>query len=148
MERKNRPVPFELIQNEELNPRHFYAVYAFENAETRQPQITQLVHKAWQMGYPVRYWWLSEVADLNGNQDRLIIGVHHPSEAIDAGLELCAALADEHGSFWDSWDRVDAREYTAFGLPVEDIATISKPDETPLFPDSKSSTIGGDDDGL
>ena len=86
MERKNRPVPFELIQNEELNPRHFYAVYVFENAETRQPQVTQLVHKAWQMDYPVRYWWLSEVADLNGNQDKLNICVHHSSKSEDAGL--------------------------------------------------------------
>lgn len=133
MDKEHRRGQFELRQNEELHPHHFYAVYVFENAEVCKPQITQLVYEAWQMGYPVRYWWLSEVAELDGNQDKLLIGVHHPSQAEDAGLGLFTALASEDGFFCASWDRVDVREYTAFGLPVEDIATITKPDETPLF---------------
>ncbi len=141
MERRGRQSPSNLIENEELSPRHFYAVYEFENAEVYQPQITQVVHKAWDMGYPVRYWWLSEVAELEENPDKLIIGVHHPSQAEDAGLDLYMELVKEQGASWDLWDGVDVREYAGFGIPVENMGAINKPNGLPLFPDLRTTTI-------
>jgi hypothetical protein len=66
----------------DLDPRHFYAAYVFDQAHKRQEDITTLVEQAQDLGYPVRYWWLSEAMDLEGCPDRLIVCVHHPSAAI------------------------------------------------------------------
>lgn len=35
---------------------HFYAAYIFDNAETRQADVTAVVTHALQLGYPIRYW--------------------------------------------------------------------------------------------
>ena len=58
---------------ENLDPRHFYAAYVFDDAATRQRDVAVLIHEAQQLGYPVRYWWLSEAMELQGSPDRLIV---------------------------------------------------------------------------
>ncbi len=67
------------LSKENLDPRHFYAAYVFDNAPTRRRDVAVLIHEAQHLGYPARYWWLSEAMELQGSPDRLIVCVHHPS---------------------------------------------------------------------
>jgi len=39
----------------------------FDDAATRQRDVAVLIHEAHQLGYPVRYWWLSEAMELQGS---------------------------------------------------------------------------------
>ena len=90
---------------EHLDPHHFYAAYAFDNATSRRRDVAVLLHEAQRLSYPVRYWWLSEAMDLQDAPDRLIVCVHHPSLAEDAGMDLYSALskiAQKHEVAWDS----------------------------------------------
>jgi hypothetical protein len=43
---------------------HFYAAYVFDQAETHRVDITTLIDEAQRLGYPVRYWWLSQAMDI------------------------------------------------------------------------------------
>jgi len=47
------------VSREDLDPRHFYAAYVFDQAHERKDDIKTLVEQAQQLGYPIRYWWLS-----------------------------------------------------------------------------------------
>jgi hypothetical protein len=67
---------------------HFYAAYVFDQAETHKGDITTLIDEAQRLGYPVRYWWLSQAIDIQNIPDRLIVCVHHPSKDENAGMDL------------------------------------------------------------
>ena len=118
---------------ENLDPRHFYAAYVFDQAETRNRDIAVLMEQAQRLGYPVRYWWLSDAMELQGCPDRLIMCVHHPSAAEDAGMDLYETLK-EHQATWDDLEAAAVDEYQYLGKPIEGPADIRWPDRTSLFP--------------
>lgn len=96
--------------HEDLDPRHFYAAYVFDQAHERQDDIATLIERAQHLGYPVRYWWLSEAMALQGYPDRLIVCVHHPSSDSDAGMDLYETLK-EHQVTWDELEAAAVGEY-------------------------------------
>ncbi|MBN1814477.1 MAG: hypothetical protein JXA14_21735 [Anaerolineae bacterium] len=118
---------------EDLNPRHFYAAYVFHKAHERQSDVAALVEQARELGYPVRYWWLSEAMHLGGGSDRLIVCVHHPSWDADAGMDLYNALRRQ-GVDWNALEAAAFSEYLCLGKPIKGPKAICKPDRTPLFP--------------
>ena len=121
------------ISSEEiLDPSHFYAAYVFDWADTRAHDIKPLIWHAQQHGYPVRCWWLSQVMNLQGSPDRLIICVHHPSSTENAGLDLYDNLMKEHIT-WDDLDAAAMEEYCTFGKPVFELEDICLPGGQPLF---------------
>ena len=119
--------------HEDLDPRHFYAAYVFDQAHERQDDIATLLEQAQHLGYPVRYWWLSEAMALQGHPDRLIVCVHHSSGAEDAGMDLYEAL-EERQVTWDGLEAAAVDEYRLLGKPVEGLEVICRRDGTPLFP--------------
>jgi hypothetical protein len=122
-----------LEPDEVLDPRHFYAAYIFNQAHEREDDIATLIEQAQQLGYPVRYWWLSEVMELREHPDRLIVCAHHPSSTGDTGMDLYETLK-EHQIIWDELEAAAVDEYCVLGKPIEGLEVISKPDGTPLFP--------------
>jgi hypothetical protein len=118
---------------ENLDPRHFYAAYVFDQAHQRQDDIATLVEQAQRLSYPVRFWWLSDAMQLHGHPDRLIVCAHHPSSAEDAGMDLYQALKERQVT-WDDLEAAAVAEYCHFGDPIKDPEAIYKPDGTPLFP--------------
>ena len=126
---------------ETLDARHFYAAYAFDNAATRRRDITVLMYAAQRLGYPVRYWWLSEAMELQDSPDRLIMCVHHPSLGEDAGVDLYGVLsqaAQKHKVRWDNLEAAHVDEYRRFGKIAVSPDSISEPDGTPLFPEPET----------
>jgi len=121
------------LSGENLDPRHFYAAYVFDQAETRKQDIVTLIEHARRLNYPVRYWWLSDAMELRGYPDRLIMCVHHPSAAEDAGMDLYETLK-EHQASWDDLEAAAVDEYQYLGKPIEGPADIHWPDRTSLFP--------------
>jgi len=121
------------LPQENLNPRHFYAAYVFDQAYERQDDVVTLIEQAQHLGYPVRYWWLSEVIELQNHADRLIVCVHHPSSSSDAGMDLYEVLK-EHEVTWNDLEAAAVGEYCLFGKPIKDPETIHWPDRIPLFP--------------
>src|SRR5512135_3233307 len=90
--------------HEDLSPHHFYAAYVFDDAGTCRRDVAVLLHEAQRLSYPVRYWWLSEAMDPQDAPDRLIVCVHHPSSAEDAGMDLyttMSRIAQKHKVAWD-----------------------------------------------
>jgi hypothetical protein len=71
--------------------------------------------------------------ELQGNPDRLIVCVLHPSPARDTGMDLYEALA-EHQVTWDGLEAAAVDEYRTLGKPTEGPEVIYRPDGTPLFP--------------
>lgn len=120
-------------QEEHLDPHDFYAAYVFDQAHERNGDVATLIEQAQGLGYPVRYWWLSDTMDLCGHPNRLIVCVHHPSMDEDAGLDLYEALKDQQVS-WDALEAAAVGEYRLFGNPVEAPESIRRPKGTPLFP--------------
>src|SRR5262245_8004609 len=93
------PGSSEQSQPETLDSLHFYAAYVFDDAPTRRRDIAVLMHEAQHLGYPVRYWWMSEAMEPQDSPDRLIMCVHHPSLGEDAGMDLyekLSRLAQKH----------------------------------------------------
>jgi hypothetical protein len=124
----------ELEQMEkDLDPRHFYAAYIFDQAHERREDIATVIEQAQQLGYPARYWWLSQAVELEGGPDRLSVCVHHPSSAEDAGMDLYEAL-EERQVTWDGLEAAVVDEYRLLGRPVEGLEGIYGRDGTPLFP--------------
>ena len=119
--------------DEEIDPRHFYAAYVFDQAHERREDIDTLMEQAQQLGYSMRYWWLSQAVELRGQPDRLIVCVHHPSSASDAGMDLYEVLA-RHEITWDDLEAAAVEEYRLLGKPIESLEVIHKPDGVPLFP--------------
>jgi len=126
------PEPGRSLQPEILDPRHFYAAYVFDEAETRKYHIAAVVGEAQRLGYPVRYWWLSEAMELQDSPDRLIICVHHPAYGENAGMDLFEALTQQR-IVWDEMDAAVVEEYGQLGKPLQDTSGIYTPDKTPLF---------------
>jgi len=117
---------------EYLAPNHFYAAYVFDDAETRKYHAAAVIEEAQRLGYPVRYWWLSEAMELEGHYDRLIVCVHHPSNDENAGMDLYEALRRQHIS-WGELDKAAVEEYALLGRPIKGLDGIVKPNGTPLF---------------
>jgi len=124
-----------------LDPRHFYAAYVFDQAHQRQGDVATLVAQAQQSGYPARYWWLSEAMELRGHADRLIVCVHHPSSAADAGMDLYETLKERQVT-WDDLEAAAVGEYRYFGKPIEGLEVICRPDGTQLFPPEAGESLG------
>ena len=121
---------------EVLAPHHFYAAYVFDRAQGRQADVQAVLQHATRLGYPVRYWWLSDAMDLQGSPDRLIVCVHHPSSSEDAGMDLYEFLRAAQVE-WDDLDAAALEEYSGFGRPVDDISEVALPGGNPLFPEGK-----------
>ncbi len=118
---------------EDLNPRHFYAAYIYDEAETHKEDVATLIEQAQELEYPVRFWWLSDAVDLQGFPDRLIVCVHHPSMTEDAGMDLYEALKEKEVS-WHELEAAGVNEYTLLGQPIEELDSIIRPDGSPLYP--------------
>ena len=118
---------------EDLDPRHFYAAYVFSGAVERQRDIAAVITHAWQLGYPVRTWWLSQAMALGGVSDRLIVCVHHASLSEAAGLDLYDVLKEQDVQ-WDFLEAAAMGEYCVYGRTTEDAEAIRRPDGAPLFP--------------
>ncbi len=127
---------------ESLDPRHFYAGYVFDNAETRARQVDAIIREANQLGYPVRYWWLSEAMDIGEAPDRLIVCVHHPAAGENAGMDLYDRLVEQKIS-WDDLDAADVGEYRQFGKPAVNVQAIHTPDGETLFPPALPKAASG-----
>lgn len=121
------------LRREILSPHHFYAAYIFDPAEARKDDVIAIVQEARRLGYPVRYWWLSDAMDLQGDLDRLIVCVHHPSGDENAGTDLHDALTERRIT-WDDLEAAAVDEYRYFSKPIESPEGICKSDGTTLFP--------------
>ena len=102
-----------------LDPRHFYAAYIFDQANEREEDIGAVIKEAKHFGYLVRYWWLSDALELQGFPDRLIVCVHHPSAAEDAGMDLYETLKEKQVS-WNELKAavVDELTYLSRGINI------------------------------
>lgn len=116
-----------------LHPGDFYAAYIFDQAATREANVTQVIAQAQELGYPSRYWWLSQAMDLLGSPDRLIVCVHHPGGSSDPGMDLYQALHDK-GVTWDDLEAAAVDEYMWLGAPIRSLADLIQADGSPLFP--------------
>jgi hypothetical protein len=116
-----------------LRPGDFYAAYIYDQAISREADITRVIGQAQELGYPIRYWWLSQTMDLMGSPDRLIICVHHPGGSSDAGMDLYQALHDG-GVMWDDLEAAAMDEYMWLGVPIQGLSDVAQPDGLPLFP--------------
>lgn len=119
-------------QQENLDPYHFYAAYVFDREIEHHSDVQTLIEQSQELGYPVRYWWLSEAMDLQGSPDRLIVCVHHPSRSADAGLDLYEVLKEEEVT-WDDLDAAALEEYIQLGKPVVDLGDLRLPDGQMLY---------------
>jgi hypothetical protein len=111
---------------------HFYAAYVFDQAETHRTDITTLIDEAQRLGYPARYWWLSQSMDIQNSPDRLIVCIHHPSNDENAGVDLYDALRARQVSY-DELDSAMLDEYLFLGRQVANIEKIQHPDGMQLF---------------
>jgi hypothetical protein len=125
---------------EDLDPRHFYAAYVFDQANERRDDVATLIEQAQQLGYPARYWWLSQAMELEGNPDRLIVCVHHPSIGEDAGMDLYQALGERQVT-WDGLEAAAVDEYRLLGRPIEGPEAICRRDKTQLFPPANGESL-------
>jgi len=131
----------DLEQTEEiLDPRHFYAAYIFDRAHERGDDVASIVEQAQQLGYPARYWWLSQSVQLRDHPDRLIVCVHHPSSDGDAGMDLYETLK-EHKVTWDDLEAAALEEYRLLGKPIEGLDFICRRDGTALFPPATAQKV-------
>ncbi len=64
--------------------------------------------------------------DLQGYSDRLIICVHHPSTAFDAGMDLYDALTEQECR-WDDLEAAALFEYLSYGQPISNTLRIRLP---------------------
>ena len=106
---------------------HFYAAYVFDQAETHRVDISVLIEEAGRLGYPARYWWLSQAMDIQNGSDRLIGCVHHPRNDENAGMDLYDALQARQVSY-DELDAAVVEEYVYLGRRIADLENIDQPD--------------------
>jgi hypothetical protein len=123
-------------KNEILDPHHFYAAYVFDQAEIHQRDFQLLIDNAQGLGYPLRFWWLSDAMDLQGFSDRLIVCVHHPSDSEDAGMDLYNVLK-ETGVSYDDLDAAVVEEYTDYGRQIKTLDDLCYPEGNKVFPGTK-----------
>lgn len=131
---------------ETLDPRHFYAAFIFDKARKRYKDVATVVNDASQFGRPVRYWWLSETMNLAGFPDRLIVCVHHPSAAADAGMDLYKQLKAD-GASWDGLEAAHVDEYRELGKPVAVPDAIYDPEGLLLYPPAEEESRTSFDTG-
>ena len=141
MQKPELPTPQGVVREqavEVIDPSHFYAAYVFDQAETRHDDIATLLEQTQQLGYPVRYWWLSETTELEEDQpDRLFVCMHQPAEDKVAGMDLLGAL-HQHITKPTSWVGLEAsalEEYREFGKAIKKPESIYWPDGMSLFPE-------------
>ena len=127
-------------QPEFLHPGHFYAAYVFDQAHERETDIQILIGEAQRLGYPVRYWWLSDAMELSGFPDRLIVCVHHPSGSEIAGMDLYDKLKEKQVD-WDDLEAAAMDEYSLLGTPVTSLANIRSTYGDRLFPHAVSKDV-------
>jgi hypothetical protein len=77
------------------------------------------------LGYPVRYWWLSQAMDIQSSPDRLIVCVHHPINDENAGMDLYNALQKRQVLFAEL-NAAALEEYMYIGRQVANIKSICK----------------------
>ena len=126
-------IPGELKGSEVLDPHHFYAAYIFDRAIERGHDIETLIEQANKLGYPVRYWLLSEAMGLSVFPDRLIVCVHHPSAADHTGMDLYEMLKGKDIT-WDELEAAAVDEYCYFGKTVMESIGLCFSDGKRLFP--------------
>lgn len=124
-------------QQEILDPHHFYASYVFDKADEHETDIGIILQQAGGLGYPVRYWWLSDAMDLQGTPDRLILCVHHPSRSEDAGMDLYESLSQKAVT-WDDLEAAAVNEYRFLGKPVKVLEDMRSPFGNNLFLQKRS----------
>ena len=78
--------------------------------------------------------------DLQGNSDRLVVCVHHPSMAEDAGMDLYEILK-EHEVAWDGLGAAAVGEYRYLGKPTEGPEVMCRPGGIPLFPSATNEYL-------
>jgi hypothetical protein len=120
-----------------FDPHHFYAAYVFDRVNEREFDIGMVLNRASELGYPVRYWWLSEAMELQGFPDRLIVCVHHSSGSENAGMDVYESLS-EKGASWDDLEAAAVDEYRYLGKPVEELVDLRLPYGNILFPDTRA----------
>jgi hypothetical protein len=119
-------------QIEILHPGDFYAAYILDRASDREPDVTMIIEQSRELGYPVRFWWLSQAMDLQGTSDRLILCVHHSGRNPDTGMDLYRALKDQ-GVTWDDLEAAAMDEYQFLGKTIHHLDEIIRPDGSQLF---------------
>lgn len=137
--------PEDSFKNKEvLNPRHSYLAYIFDQPEEQLENISPLLEKADELGYPVRYWWLSEAMFLDTEEvpDRLIVCVHHPSRDEEAGMDLYTALREKEVQ-WAALEAAAFEEYLTFGKTVSEPAAINQANGRSLFPELQDNKSKG-----
>jgi len=111
----------------------FLAAYIFDEPHDRQTDVGLLVEKAVELGYQVRYWWLSDAVPLWG-PDRLIVCVRHLEDGVDAGMDLYRALK-EAGAMWGELEAAAPHEWELLGREIGAHREICLPGSTwLLFP--------------
>jgi hypothetical protein len=104
----------------------------FDQADSHQADITALIEEAGRLGYPVRYWWLSQAMDIQDSPDQLIVCVHHPANDENAGMDLYDALQARQVSY-DELDAAVVEEYVYLGRRITGLENIGQQDGLPLF---------------
>ena len=94
--------------------------------------IHAIIEEAGNLGYPTRYWWLSQAMDIQGCPDRLIICVHHPTNDENAGMDLYETLKNLQVSY-DELNAAALEEYMCLGRRVARAGDIRKADGTSMF---------------
>ena len=109
----------------------FLAAYIFDEPHGRETDVGLVVEKAVELGYQVRYWWLSDAVPLLGH-DRLIVCVRHPEQGVDAGMDLYRVLK-EAGSTWDELEAAAPHEWEPLGREIGAHREICLPGSTRLL---------------
>ena len=130
---ERQPSPSRQPETEILDPHHFYAAYVFDRPNERDNDIETIIEQSQELGYPVRYWWLSNAMELQGFPDRLVVCVHHPSASENAGMDLYDALIEKKAS-WDELEAAVVDEYRYLGKPIKGLADFRSTYGNPLFP--------------
>jgi hypothetical protein len=120
------------VERELCGSNHFYAAYVFDQADSHRSDITTLIEETGRLGYPVRYWWLSQAMDIQDSLDRLIVCVHHPTNDENAGMDLYEALQERRVSYAEL-DSAILEEYVYLGRRIANIEDIDQPYGLPLF---------------
>jgi hypothetical protein len=97
-----------------------------------------LIEEARRLGYPVRYWWLSDAVELEDAPDRLIVCVHHPATDENAGMDLYEAL-NRRGVEWDDLEHASLEEYLLYSKTINGTSGISRPDDSHSSPGNRDS---------
>ena len=81
------------------------------------------IEESRRIGYPVRYWWLTQAIDITNCPDRLIVCVHHPANDENAGMYLYDTLKARQVSY-NELEAAVMEEYLFLGqriIHMEDI---------------------------